>query len=126
MLEFRLRADAKRIALMGDAIRRECRRAGAGDEHATTVAHLAEELVRGAADVLVVLTVQSDATLLMVRDTRPQKPELGEARHRLLESGTTRWSTISGRDGRTIWADIARVAVEARVRSQITRVPAPV
>ena len=53
-------------------------RAGAGVEHADTVAHIAEELVRGAAKVLVVLTVQSDATMLMVRDPRPQHSELGE------------------------------------------------
>ena len=126
MLEIRLPADAKRIAAMGDVIRRECRRVGAGEEHAENVARIAEELVRGASEVLVVLTVQSDATLLMVRDARPQHAELGDRRHALLRASTERWSTISGRDGRTIWAEIARVPVETRVREQLARVPARV
>jgi len=126
MLELRLSTDAKRIAAMGDAIRRECRRAGAGVEHADTVAHIAEELVRGAAKVLVVLTVQSDAALLMVRDAHPQNSELGEERQLLLQTSTERWSTISCRDGRTIWAEISRVTVETRVREQLARVPAAV
>jgi len=125
MLEIRLPADARRIAAMGDAIRRECRRAGAEVEHGDAVAHVAEELVRGASDVLVVLTVQSDATLLMVRDARPQHAELGDRRHQLLQRSTARWSTICGRDGRTIWVEITRVTVEARVREQLARAPAP-
>jgi hypothetical protein len=49
MLELRLTADAKRIAAMHDAIQRECDRAHAGAEHATTVALVIEQLV-GAPD----------------------------------------------------------------------------
>ena len=51
--------------------------------------------------------------MLMVRDPRPEHAELGDRRHELLERYTTRWSTISGRDGRTIWAEIERDAVLA-------------
>jgi hypothetical protein len=138
MLEFRLRADAKRIAALGGAIRRECGRAGAGSEHADTVALVAEHLVaaegdvrpsvrRGgqASEVLVIVTVQSDATMLMVRDARPEHAELGERRQTVLQAYSERWSTISGRDGRTVWAEIARVSVVERVREQIIAVPSP-
>ena len=56
------------------------------------------------------VTVQSDATMLMVRDAQPGTAELGDRRNHVLEQYTTRWSTISGRDGRTIWAEIDRDA----------------
>jgi hypothetical protein len=143
MLEFRLVADAKRIAALRGAIRRECGRAGAGAEHADTVVLVAEHLVaaegdvregdvrpsvrRGgrASEVLVIVSVQSDATMLMVRDARPELAELGDRRQAVLKACTERWSTISGRDGRTIWAEIARVSVVGRVREQIAAVPSP-
>lgn len=135
MLEFRLRAEAKRITALGVAIRRECGRAGAGSEHADTVALVAEHLVAAegnprssarsggqASEVLVIVTVQSDATMLIVRDARPEHAELGEGRQSVLQAYTERWSTMSGRDGRTIWAEIARVSVVERVREQIAAV----
>jgi hypothetical protein len=138
MLEFRLIADAKRIAALRGAIRRECGRAGAGAEHADTVVLVAEHLVaaegdvrpsvrRGgrASEVLVIVTVQSDATMLMVRDARPELAELGDRRQAVLKACTERWSTISGRDGRTTWAEIGRVSVVERVREQIAAVPSP-
>ena len=130
MLELRLTADAKRIASMRDAIGRECRRVHAGTEHAETVALITEQLVNGddgggtrtrarargrgrsgagSGEVFVLVTVQSDATMLMVRDPRPECPELGDRRRELLEEYTSRWSTMSGRDGRTIWAEISRL-----------------
>jgi hypothetical protein len=109
MLELRLTADAKRIASMRAAIGRECRLSNVGAEHAEMVALLAEQLLTGRrSEVLVVVTVQSDATLLMVRDTRPDNAQLGARRQDLLNGCTTRWSTMSGSDGRTIWAEISR------------------
>ena len=121
MIELRLTADVKRIASMRDAIRRECARAQTGVEHAEMVAFVAEHLVGGygrerkrtgrrSSEVMMIVTVQSDATMLMVRDPRPAQAELGEARQRMLKDHTTRWSTMSGRDGRTVWAEIARKA----------------
>jgi len=121
MLELRLTADVKRIASMRDSIRRECERAQTGVEHAEMVAFVAEHLVAGygpkrrrfgrrSPEVMMIVTVQSDATMIMVRDPRPAHVELGEARQRMLQQHTTRWSTISGRDGRTVWAEIARTA----------------
>ena len=123
MLELRLRADAKRIASMRSAISRECRRASVDPEHAYKVALVAEQLVlpgdadsgrarRGRApDVLVLVTVQSAETMLMVREMRGERGELGARRQRILEEHTSRWSTVSAGDGRTIWAEIARPAV---------------
>ncbi len=119
MIELRLTADVKRIASMRDAIRRECERAQTGVEHAEMVAFVAEHLVGGygrerkrvgrrASEVLMIVTVQSDATMLMVRDPHPGHRELGEPRQHMLQAHTTRWSTMSGRDGRTVWAEIAR------------------
>jgi hypothetical protein len=119
MLELRLTADVKRIASMRDAIRRECARAETTVEHAEMVAYVAEHLVGGygrehrragrrMSEVLMIVTVQSDATMLMVRDPQPAHSELGDARQRMLQQQTTRWSTMSGRDGRTVWAEIAR------------------
>ena len=119
MLELRLTADVKRIASMRDAIRRECERGRTGVVHGEMVAFVVEHLVvfadrkrvgRRSSEVLVIVTVQSDATMLMVRDPRPTHVELGEQRRRILEEQTTRWSTISGRDGRTVWAEIVRTA----------------
>ena len=55
-----------------------------------------------------IVTVQSDATMLMVRDPRRRTPSSATPRQRMLQEHTTRWSTMSGRDGRTIWAEIAR------------------
>jgi hypothetical protein len=121
MIELRLTADVKRIAAMRDAIRRECARVETSVEHAEMVAFVAEPLVGGfgpsrkrtgrrLSEVLMIVTVQSDATMLMVRDPRPTHAELGESRQRMLQQHTTRWSTMSGRDGRTVWAEIARPA----------------
>jgi hypothetical protein len=119
MIELHVTADVKRIASMRDAIRRECERAHTAVEHAEMVAFVAEHLVGGyglvrkraarrASEMLMIVTVQSDATMLMVRDPRPAHAELGESRQRMLQQHTTRWSTMSGRDGRTVWAEIAR------------------
>ena len=133
MIELRLTADVKRIASMRDAIRRECERAQTGVEHAEMVAFVAEHLVGGygrerkragrrSSEVLMIVTVQSDATMLMVRDPRPPQAELGESRQRMLTEHTTRWSTMSGRDGRTVWAEIARkpgAAPEPVVRAPV-------
>jgi hypothetical protein len=119
MLELRVTADVKRIASMRDAIRRECERAQTGVEHAEMVAYVAERLVgspgrtrvgRRPPEMLIIVTVQSDATMLMVREPRPAQSELGAERQCMLAHHTTRWSTMSGRDGRTIWAEIARTA----------------
>jgi hypothetical protein len=125
MLELRLPTDAKGIATLGEAIRRECRRARATPEHAEAVMFVAAGLVGGddggarrgggrrrerAPEVLVIVTVQSDATLLMVRDARPADRALGEGRRGLLDAHTARWSTMSGLDGRTIWTEIGRRA----------------
>ncbi|HEV7524704.1 MAG TPA: hypothetical protein VGP92_07045 [Acidimicrobiia bacterium] len=123
MLEFRITADAKRIASMCDAIRRECEGARVGNEHADAVVRIVEQLVaqdeaepgrtgggrrRRPVEALVIVTVQSDATMVMVREPRPAQTALGERRRRLLDESTVRWSTISGRDGRTTWAEIVR------------------
>jgi hypothetical protein len=131
MLELRLTADVKRIAAMRDAIRRECERSKAGPEHAEAVAYVVEQLVgvpesrsgtrsrvwsRRSGDVFVVVTVQSDATMLMIRDTRPERSCLDETRDRLLEEHTSHWSTMSGRDGRTVWAEVARVVATPPVQ----------
>jgi hypothetical protein len=139
MLELRLPADTKRIAAMVAAIRSECLRAQTTLAHADAVALVAAGLVGGdgdatpggrsrrrerAPEVLVIVTVQSDATLLMVRETRPASGELGEGRRRLLDAQTLRWSTVSGRDGRTVWTEIARTA--PIVVSEPAAVPAPV
>jgi hypothetical protein len=123
MLELRLTADAKRIAAMGEAIRRECSRAHTSPAHAESVALVAAQLVAGDAavatrrrrgerspEVLVIVTVQSDVTLLMVRETRPADAALAEGRRALLDAGTARWSMVSGPEDRTIWAEIERTA----------------
>ena len=135
MLELRLRADAKRIASMRDAISRECRRASVDPEHAYKVALVAEQLVlpnddngararRGRApEVLVLVTVQSGETMLMVRELRGERGELGARRQRVLEEHTSRWSTVSAADGRTIWAELARSA--ARKPAPAAPVAAP-
>jgi hypothetical protein len=135
MLELRLTADPKRMASMRDAVARECGRVDVGPEHAAVVALVAEQLIGGESDgrrsgrspeVFVLITVQSDATMLMVRDPRPERAELGDRRHRLLEQYTTRWSTMSGRDGRTIWAEIERDAVLATEHAaRVAEVPTP-
>jgi hypothetical protein len=118
MLELRLNADAKRIAAMRAAVAQECRRSKADDAHAAVVANVVEQLIAGGgagrgkrgrrSEVFVVVTVQSDATMLMVRYHGPFHADLDERRHRLLNEHTASWSTISGAEGRTIWAEIAR------------------
>ena len=125
MLELRLTTDPKRMASMREAVERECARANVGSGHAAVVALVTEQLVAGesggkrrgrsgrASEVFVLVTVQSDATMLMVRDAQPGNAELGERRHGVLEQYTTRWSTMSGRDGRTIWAEVDRDAALA-------------
>jgi hypothetical protein len=123
MLELRVIPDALRIASMREEIRCESERAHAGARHAAMVAYVAEQLVWGdlgpsrprrrfgrSAAVLVVVNVQSDATMLIVREPNAETADLGDLRLRLLEECTTRWSTMVGRDGRTVWAEIARPA----------------
>src|SRR5882757_9532442 len=122
MLELRLIADAKRLASMRDAVSRECERAKAAPEHAARVALVIEQLIgapeqpggrrlrrRVSGEVFVLVTVQSDATMLLVRDPRAENDGLGERRRQLLQEHASRWSTMSGRDGRTVWAEIAGV-----------------
>jgi hypothetical protein len=120
MLELRLNADAKRIAAMRAAIAQECRRSNADDEHGALVATVVERLILGESpgsgkrsrrsEVFVVVTVQSDATMLMVRDRGLLAADLDDHRQRLLDEHSVCWSTISGADGRTIWAEIPRTA----------------
>lgn len=106
---------------MRDAIRRECARSTIDPEHAETIVFVAEQLALGDRDdgrrgnrrerrseLFVILTVQSDEALLMVREAQPRLPELGPQRLQLLADYTSSWSTMSGRDGRTIWAEIPR------------------
>jgi hypothetical protein len=122
MLELRLTADPKRIASMRELVRRECDRSKAGADHADDVALVIEQLVdadeaqsgrrgfraRRRGDVFVVVTVQSDETWLMLRDTREEHGGLGERRRLVLEGHTSSWSTIVGPDGRTVWAEVPR------------------
>ena len=137
MLELRFIADARRIAAMRDSIARECSRLNVGAEHSETVAFVAEHLVGGGekthraggtgarrSKVLVIVTVQSDATMLMVREAAPVPAELGDARQLLLEAYASRWSTMSGADGRTVWAEIARSRGLTRDAPAPTGVPA--
>src|SRR5689334_12835815 len=97
MIELRLTADAKRIASMRDAIRRECARSNIDPEHAETIVFVAEQLALGDRDdgrrerrrdrrseLFVILTLQSDEALLMVREAQPRPRELGPQRVRLL------------------------------------------
>jgi hypothetical protein len=119
MLELRLLPDAKRIVALRASIAQECSRSKVDPDHARLVASITEQLILGAAppsgkrgrraEVFVVVTVQSDSTMLMVRDTKPLSAELDEFRQQLLDEHTASWSTISGADGRTIWAEISRV-----------------
>jgi hypothetical protein len=119
MLELRLLPDAKRIAALSASIAQECSRSKVDPDHTELVASITEQLILGAApppakrgrraEVFVVVTVQSDSTMLMVRDTKPRSAELDEFRQELLDEHTASWSTISGTDGRTIWAEISRV-----------------
>ena len=141
MLELRLSADAKRVASMRDAVHRECERLHAGSEHAEAITLVLERLVgtepgtgrrrvrgRRSGDVFVIVTVQSDATMLMVRDPLPESDELGEARQRLLREHTSGWSTMKGREGRTVWAEIACDVGSGRsvaTRPQMTSTPSP-
>jgi hypothetical protein len=134
MLELRLVADPKRMAAMRDVIGRECERTKAGTDHAAEIALVIEQLVdaddplpgrralrsRGA-EVFVIVTVQSDATMLMVRDTRRERNGLGDRRQRVLREHTTGWSTMAGPDGRTVWAEIARTRTPALPQTIATR-----
>jgi hypothetical protein len=118
MLELRLNADAKRLAAMHASVAQECRRSKVDDEHAALVGTVVERLIVGEpvdsgkrgrrSEVFVVVTVQSDATMLMVRDRGLPDADLDDYRRRLLDGHTVCWSTISGADGRTIWAEISR------------------
>jgi hypothetical protein len=120
MLELRVVVGAKQLACMREAIARECRLARADDDdHVERVCALASELIAREPiaqtrsfprreHVLVLVTAQSDATMLLVRDGRTARDELGDRRHTALEASATRWSTMSGIDGRTIWAEIPR------------------
>jgi hypothetical protein len=124
MLELRVVVGARQLACMRDAIARECRRARADDDHAERVCALAGELITGDATVaqmrrfvrrdgpvLVVVTVQSDSSMLLVRDPRAARDELGDRRHTALRELASRWSTMSGIGGRTIWAEVPRALV---------------
>jgi hypothetical protein len=121
MLELRVVVGARQLACMREAIARECRCARADDDHVERVCALTCELiakdapiaaarsfVRRDGPVLVLVTVHSDSTMLLVRDPRSAREELGARRHNALEASTSRWSTMSGVDGRTIWAEIPR------------------
>jgi len=110
MLELRLATDPKRITAMRASVARECRRATSDTTHADAVAFLAAELLseRSRTEALVVVTTHSDVTTLMVRMSGADRGALDARRRTLLESLTTRWSTMSGRDGRTILAEIPR------------------
>jgi hypothetical protein len=133
MLELRLTADEKKIAAMHLAIERECERSKTGPDHAARVALVVAQLVgvpeprgrgrgrrvRTPGDVFVIVTVQSDATMLIVRDTRPEHGGLGERRQGLLEEHTSSWSTMSGTDGRTVWAEIARTVAAPQPRREV-------
>ncbi|MEA2147066.1 MAG: hypothetical protein QOG59_2653, partial [Solirubrobacteraceae bacterium] len=130
MLELRLTADEKKIAAMHLAIERECERSKTGPDHVARVALIVEQLVgvpeprgrgrsrraRTPGDVFVIVTVQSDATMLIVRDTRPEHGGLGQRRQQVLEDHTSSWSTMSGPDGRTVWAEIARAVAAPQPR----------
>ena len=95
--------------------------ARADDDHVERVCTLACDLItadsvaaarpRRDNQVLVLVTVHSDATMLLVRDPRAARDELGDRRHTALQESTCRWSTMSGVDGRTIWAEIPRAVV---------------
>src|SRR5262249_20426916 len=123
MLELRVVVGARQLACMREAIARECRLARADDDHVERVCALTSDLIVNAPvapprpfgrrdpHVLVLVTAQSDATMLLVRDARSARDELGDRRHTALETSATRWSTMSGIDGRTIWAEIPRVVV---------------
>ncbi len=128
MLELRLIADAKQIASMRDAIRRECERMNTGPDHAEMVGSVAEELVvrprrSRTPKVFVIVTVQSDATMLMVREPGPDRAELSDRRRQVLQECTERWTTMCGRDGRTIWAEIARTSRREPVSAPTAVVP---
>jgi hypothetical protein len=124
MLELRVVVGARQLACMRESIARECRRARADEDHVARVCALASDLITTHSPVeparrfaprdgpvLVVVTAQSDATMLLVRDPRAPRDDLGELRHAALHDATSRWSTMSGVDGRTIWAEIPRAAV---------------
>jgi hypothetical protein len=137
MLELRLTADEKKIAAMHLAVERECERSKTGPDHVARVALIVEQLVgvpeprgrgrgrsrraRTPGDVFVIVTVQSDATMLIVRDTRPEHGGLGERRQQVLEDHTSSWSTMSGPDGRTVWAEIARTVAAAQPRRDVAQ-----
>jgi hypothetical protein len=134
MLELRLTADEKKIAAMHLAIERECERSKTGPDHVARVTLIVEQLVgppaprgrgrrvRTPGDVFVIVTVQSDATMLIVRDTRPEHGGgLGERRQQVLEEHTASWSTMSGPDGRTVWAEIARTVAAPRPHGDVAR-----
>ncbi len=139
-MELRLNADAKRIAAMRAAIRRECERSGAAPAHAAEILLVILGLVDDGepnpgsrwfaagrrSGVFVVVTVQSDATMLMVRDARHDCGDLGDRRQRVLEAHTSGWSTMTGPDGRTIWAEIPRVSECAPVVIRVEPPPEPV
>lgn len=124
MLELRVVIGTRQLASLRAAIVDECRRAGADEDHTERVCALAAQLIAGEGiappprrlarrdgAVLVVVTVQSDATMLLVRDPRAARDELGDHRLRALQESACRWSTMSGADGRTIWAEVAREPV---------------
>jgi hypothetical protein len=123
VLELRVVVRARQLACMREAIARECRRARADDDHVERVCALACDLIttdpvaparhftRRDDQVLVLVTAQSDATMLMVRDLRTARDELGHRRQTALRESACRWSTMSGVDGRTIWAEIPRTLV---------------
>jgi len=113
MLEFRFNAEPKRIAAMRVAIARTCRRwtndAAHADLVASFVARLAtEQSCSTRQSLFVILAEHSDVTSVMMRFARAEEYGLTPNVRRMLERTTTRWSTMSGRDGRTILAEIPR------------------
>jgi len=61
--------------------------------------------------------------MLMVRDARPDGTALGGHLQQMLHGCTSRWSTISGRDGRTTWVEIPRASVSRPVQDPAAAVP---
>ncbi len=135
MLELRLLPDAKRLVALRASIAQECSRSKVDAAHTGVVTSITEQLILGAAapaarrgrraEVFVVVTVQSDSTMLMVRDTKPLSAELDEFRQALLDERTASWSTISGTEGRTIWAEIPRGPAETAPASPVAAEPTP-
>ena len=111
MLELRLNAEPKRIAAMRVAIARACRRRTNDAAHADLVSSFVATLATEQSSstrqsLLVIVTEHTDVTSVMMRFTPPADYGLTPNVRRLLERTTSRWTTMSGRDARTILAEI--------------------